>query len=196
MTKSICALVHKPASSREAFQRYYEENHAPLAVRFFPFSGYVRNHLVDPGSFAWDTISEFWAHDISQAAALMDGPVGETMRTDEARFMDQSRVAPAGAEETVLSSGEPADSQGRRTVLLVEHEDGERPSLEEYAFSIAAQYPGVRLDRVASWAEPAFPAQSVIWIPGWVDVSPPQRFTSRVLKARRVETPMEDLLGA
>lgn len=195
MSKSICALVHKPGSTREAFQNYYEESHAPLAVGLFPFAAYVRNHLVDPGSFGWDTISEFWAEDIGQAAALMDGPIGDTMRADEARFMDRSRIAPAGAEEMILSSGDRTDEEGRRTALLVTHEEGQTPVVEDYARSIAAHHAGVSMDRLNSWASQPFPANTVIWVPGWGDMpTAPDTIAVLALQALRVETPQSQLL--
>jgi len=199
MNKSICALVHRPGSTREAFQRYYEENHVPLAIGLFPFSAYVRNHLVDPGEFGWDTISEFWADDIARAAALMDGPVGDTMRADEARFMDQSRIAPGSADETILSQGARADAEGRRTALLVAADDaqGDVTSIARaWAASLAADRAGVSLDIVTAWQTPAFPAAAVIWLPGW-DEPPaaPAGLSVRGLRARRIETPTSALLS-
>ena len=47
-----------------------------------PFAKYVRNHLIDHDGLWYDTISEFWADDIEQAANLMNGPVGEILRED------------------------------------------------------------------------------------------------------------------
>jgi len=198
MRKSICALVHKPGSTREQFQRYYEDNHAPLAVGLFPFTRYVRNHLVDPGDFGWDTISEFWADDISHAASLMQGPVGDTMRADEARFMDRSRIAPGGAEEEILSAGDPADPLGRRTCLLIEADPGSDPyfAAHRLAGNLARDHAGVSIDIIAAWQDPAFPAAAVVWLAGWPTVNPVSfGLHIRVLRAMRVETPRSALLA-
>jgi len=199
MNKSLCALVHKPGSTREAFQRYYEDNHAPLAIGLFPFSGYVRNHLIDPGAFGWDTISEFWSGDIAEAASLMDGPIGETMRADEAKFMDRSRIAPGGAEELVLSTGAHADGDGRRTCLLLHDTTGSeqfRHAATQWASALAEEHAGVSIDFVTSWQQPSFPAAAVIWLPGWdTKIDIPPQLVITVLKARMVETPAAKLLS-
>lgn len=200
MSKSICALVHKPGSTREAFQAYYESSHAPLGASLFPFSAYARNHLVDPGDFSWDTISEFWSDDIAAAAALMGGPIGETMRADEAKFMDQSRIAPGGAAEEVLSPGAKADDQGRRSAVLLTAAPGAADwaaVARAWAAALAQQHAGVSIDFVTAWQQPAFPADAVVWLPGWGEVPPcPAEMTARVLRAQRYETAAVDLLGA
>jgi len=200
MSKSICALVHKAGSTREAFQRYYEANHAPLAIGLFPFSGYVRNHVVEGGDFGWDTISEFWSADIAKAAALMEGPIGETMRADEERFMDRSRIAPGGAEEVVIAPGPRAAADGRRTAVLVAG-NGDKPAPRQavlaLARALAAGRGGVSVDFVTAWQEPAFPAEAVIWVPGGLDDLPaPAGIALRPLRVRCAETPPADLLGA
>jgi len=199
MTKSICALVHKAGSSREAFQRYYEDNHAPLAIGLFPFSGYARNHLTDAADFEWDTISEFWAEDIGQAAALMAGPIGETMRADEERFMDRARIAAAGVEEIILSGGERADLTGKRTALLVNWVEGDgdaRMTTLALAGALAREHMGVSVDFTVSWGTPAFPATALIWMPGWhAAIDGPTGLSLRTLRMVRAETPPSSLLG-
>lgn len=200
MSKSICALVRKPGSTREAFQHYYEHNHAPLAITLFPFSGYVRNHLIDGGDFGWDTISEFWSADIAGVAALMEGPIGETMRADEDRFMDRSRIAPGGAEEVVISPGPRADAQGLRTAILVTGCGGEpaaRTTVLAFAQTLAGSRSGVSVDFVTPWQQPAFPAEAVVWMPGLMATPPGHSgLTLRALAARRQESPPGALLGA
>ncbi|WP_156839583.1 EthD domain-containing protein [Novosphingobium aquimarinum] len=199
MTKSICALVHRPDSDREAFQRYYEERHAPLGVRHFPFTRYVRNHLLDAPDIGFDTISEFWADDIAATAALMDGPVGEIMRADEERFMDRSRIAPGGSDEHVLSAGALADAHEERYAVLIRYgaEDSMdmRDKVLGWASEMAERTSGVSVDFVQSWQTPAFPADAVLWTPDLSGNVPDQLAQSQVVRVRRVEAPAHTLLG-
>ena len=200
MSKSICALVHRPGTTREEFQAYYESNHAPLAVGLFPFTAYVRNHLVDPGDFGWDTISEFWSTDIAATAALMEGPIGDTMRADEEKFMDRSRIAPGGAEEVMISPGEPADRDGRRTALLLSHTDERedfRGEAIRFAERLGARHAGVSADFVTPWQHPAFPAAAVVWVAGWPDLMLGEApMPIGAYRARRIETPPSQLRSA
>jgi len=195
MSKSICALAHKPGTGRAAFQAYYEDSHAPLAVGLFPFTGYVRNHVIAAdGPFGWDTVSEFWSADIEKAAALMEGPVGAIMRADEERFMDRTRIAPASAREVVFSPGAPADDEGLRTALLVR---GEESVVLAWGRRLAERSAGVSADFAASWREPPFPADAVIWVPGHPDIAPPPAgLDVLTLKVRRCATPEEDFAKA
>ncbi len=198
MMKSICALSHRPDSDRAAFQRYYEENHAPLAIKHFPFARYVRNHVID-GDVGFDTISEFWATDIPATAALMEGAVGDLLRADEEKFMDRSVIAPAGAEEHILSEGRLTDAAGERYATLFRRSEDEegafRDDLLGWARSIGQRMPGVSIDFATSWRAPAFPAYAALWTPA-TPVDVPNRF-GRVahVRVRRHETPVEQLLG-
>jgi uncharacterized protein (TIGR02118 family) len=201
MMKSICALTRRADLSRAEFQRYYEEQHAPLGASHFPFRRYARNHTVDHPDIGFDTISEFWAEDIPALAALMDGPVGEIMRADERKFMDQSRIASATADEHVLSAGAPAGPDGLRCAVLVDWSEADEAAawgaVLDWAKGIAAGTPGVSLDFTRSWGEPAFPARAVLWLPSSAALTtPPPIVSTRVLQVRRAETPAEALLAA
>lgn len=196
MMKSVCALRHKPGSDRAAFQRYYEANHAPLGVQHFPFTRYVRNHLIDGEDLGVDTISEFWAEDIVATAALMDGPVGDILRADEERFMDRPAIAAAGADEHVLSAGAPG---AERFVTLIAGGAGDPASFGaavlEWAHGIAAETPAVSLDLVTPWGAPAFPAAALLWSNAPPADAPASLQPARTLRVHRVETPADTLLG-
>ena len=190
--KSICALARRPDVSRQAFQAYYENHHAPLAVKHFPFARYARNHLLDCPDIGFDTLSEFWAVDIVKLAGLMNGPIGDILRADERKFMDQSRSAPASAEEHVLS---PGAGDGERCALLLDW-SGDADLVLPWAREVAERSPGVSLDFATSWQEPAFPARAVLWAPDREAAGDlPGAVTARALKVRHIETPREQLVA-
>lgn len=60
--KVITLIPRKPGTTRAAFKDYYENNHAPLGTRYFPFDKYVRNHLVasHPEDLGFDVLMELW----------------------------------------------------------------------------------------------------------------------------------------
>ena len=103
--KTIALMPRRPDTSRAAFREHYETRHVPLALRYFRFAKYVRNHLVDPRTdgVGFDTISEFWHNDLSEAMRLMGSEVGDIMRAHAPRFTDQPRIRPATSEEILLS---------------------------------------------------------------------------------------------
>lgn len=195
MTKSVCALSRRADLSRDAFQAYYEQSHAPLAIRHFPFTRYVRNHLLDTPNIGFDTISEFWADDIAACAALMGGPVGEIMRVDEERFMDRVKVAPAGAEEHVLAKGNATDACGGRYATLIV--GGSSEALLDAAQAAVGSSQGVSLDLLQSWSAMAFPADAILWSPSPLRLRPPHgaRIVA-TLRVRRDETSPSLLRGS
>ncbi len=193
MMKSICVLARREDLTREAFHDYYETRHAPLGIEHFPFDGYVRNHLLGDPDIGFDTISEFWARDIVALAGLMEGPVGDILRADERRFMDQSRVAPAGVEEHVLS---PGVTDGERYAILLSGEI-DSAALLQWAGSIARQVPGISLDFTTSWTDRAFPANAVLWTPDAAAVDRiPRGLDARTLRVKRVSTSAATLAAA
>lgn len=107
--KSVCLLTRRDGTTREAFRDYYETSHSRLGSRHFPFAKYLRNHLVEASQpVDFDVVSEFYFDDDAAIGGLMDGPVGEILRADERKFMEQSLIRSAAVEERVLA-GPPRD---------------------------------------------------------------------------------------
>ncbi len=197
--KSICALVHREGLDRRHFQDHYENSHAPLAIRHFPFTRYVRNHLLDAQDIGYDTISEFWAEDINATAALMDGPVGDIMRADEERFMNRARTAPAAADEHVLSAGEPSIADGTRVAAFINWRgadaDGRKAAMA-WGVECASVMEGITLDFTTSWREPPFPSRAILWMPQRCGSAPKNALQVRFVHVKRIETPASELSGA
>ena len=123
--KSVCLLSRKPGTTREAFREYYENRHAPLGSRYFPFAKYVRNHLLasdEPVDF--DVITEFFFDDSTDVAGVHSGRVREILDADERAFMDQRLIRPASAEELILvgPARDVTPAGRRRQILLLERQ--------------------------------------------------------------------------
>ncbi len=111
MFKSISLIKRKPGMSLEDFKRYYEEVHAPAALKRFPIRRYVRNYVVVPPGAPepdFDCITEFWydnKEDAMRAAKVWKSQGG---LGDEASFMDVGKVVSFQVEEGI---SKPTDSR-------------------------------------------------------------------------------------
>jgi uncharacterized protein (TIGR02118 family) len=104
VVKFMVLMKRKPGLSREEFKKYYEEVHAPAALKRFPIKKYVRNYVVvppgapDPG---FDCVTEFWYDNMEDAISTAriwkhQGGLG-----DEATFIDTSGEVSFQVEEGV-----------------------------------------------------------------------------------------------
>lgn len=201
--KSVSAQTWRPDLTRDEFHRHYEEEHVPLAVRYLPFGGYVRNHVIGSPDIWFATITEFWANDLADLGKALQGEAGPIMAADEEKFMVRDKIAGGLAEEHLLSDGEPANASGERSVVLVRWngvEPGEAVgALGTWARKIAAGQKGVSLDLVESsfYTDIAFPADALLWLPDFdAAPPPPPELGITPLRVRRFETPKAALLGA
>lgn len=212
MMKSIGLLPRRPDLSRAAFHDYYETRHAPLAIRHFPFAKYVRNHLLGDEAIGFDTISEFWARDISRLTGLMSTGVGEIMREDERRFMDQPRICSAATEERHLSGPPRVVEVGSviKEVALLSIAEGVDRQLfaaaaAEWGRTIAAEagylIDRMTLDLVQPWPGRPFPYDALLWAwlpdgrPALADKAAPAGITVRATaRCESKETLPEALL--
>jgi len=107
MIKAISFITRKPGLSREEFARHYEEVHAPLAMKHFPFKRYVRNYVTgdpDADDRGFDCITEVWFETMEDCQAAAEFSMSEdytVISEDEEKFMDRSRIVAFLVDEKV-----------------------------------------------------------------------------------------------
>ena len=102
MVKAIALLKRKPGLSPEEFRKHYEEIHAPLAKKLFPFMRkYVRRYVIAaPFSPAdtepkFDCITEEWLDDTEAFKRMLDiymSEAGRPIREDEKELFDMTKM--------------------------------------------------------------------------------------------------------
>lgn len=124
MIKLVYCLKRIPALSREEFQKYWRENHAPLVKERAETLGikrYVQLHTIDSGfdaalrgsrgseEEAYDGVAELWwesTESMASSAASEEGrKASRELLEDEAKFIDFSRSVIFVAEEKVVVGG-------------------------------------------------------------------------------------------
>ena len=89
--KSIILVNRRDGLTREQFRGHYEQIHVPLALEWFGFAKYVRNHVVSEGA-SFDCLAEFWPHDPAQVGRAAQAAV-DIFAEDDALFMRPERRA-------------------------------------------------------------------------------------------------------
>ena len=177
--KSVCLLSHRPGSTRQAFRDYYENNHSRLGSRYFPFSKYVRNHVLSSASEVdFDVLTEFFFDDGVDVAGVHSGRIREILDEDERQFMEQRLIRPASAEELLLSGGprDIAPEGTRRQLLLLSYSGdaaGFHDAVNSWGMELAAMggaLPRVSVDYTQAHAasgDGRFPFDAVLslWLP-------------------------------
>ena len=104
MPKLIALISKQPQISREAFQEYYEENHAPLIRRLLPMiDRYTRSYLpaesdtpARAGQADFDVLTELWFANAADLASfwkrIREPEVAAAIRADEAHFLISDRT--------------------------------------------------------------------------------------------------------
>jgi uncharacterized protein (TIGR02118 family) len=94
MIKSISLAYRKTGLTREEYNKYWLEQHGPLAARMFPgLRKYVQNHFIDiPGrEVQGDGIVEMWWDDVEafeNSMKFMNTPEGRPLALDGAKFAE------------------------------------------------------------------------------------------------------------
>ena len=120
MIKLVYCLRRLPELSREEFQRYWRENHAPLVKKHsqtLRIRRYAQVHTSDdpmnealratrPGPDPYDGVAELWWESVDEFAAATASPegrkAGEELLEDERRFIDMERSALWVAQEHAI----------------------------------------------------------------------------------------------
>ena len=165
--KALALMPRRPDLTRAQFRDYYETRHTPLALRYFRFHKYVRNHLMTAPDIGFDCISEFWPRDLAKTYALMQGKVGERMREDERQFADQPRIVSSPCTEIHLAGApRPDDATGVVKLALLMRTTLDAAALigalEAWAREQAAPSQTVTLDSLVDTPHPAFPCDAII----------------------------------
>jgi uncharacterized protein (TIGR02118 family) len=127
MIKNLGLIPRRADLARRAFREYYEQRHAPLALKHLRwFRRYVRNHVVaaTPVDPAFDALSEFWyddAADLETVIAFLTSTAGLVLRDDEAQFMNRAGIRIVRTEESLLFGPARGTEQGvvKKQALLV-----------------------------------------------------------------------------
>ena len=94
MIKSIALAHRKTGLTRDEYNKYWKEQHAPLAAKLIPgVRKYVQNHFVDiPGmDYAGDGIVEMWYDDINsfnRAMEFIHSDAGKELVADGTKFAE------------------------------------------------------------------------------------------------------------
>ncbi len=102
MIKAMSFIKKKQGLSREEFIKHYEEEHAPLAMRHFPFKKYTRNYLIGMDELDFDCITEVWFETMEDCQAAAEFSVSEAYKVisdDEEKFMDRDSIVAFLVEE-------------------------------------------------------------------------------------------------
>ena len=169
--KALAFMPRRADLTRAAFRDYYETRHAPLALRYFEFVRYVRNHVVDGSDVGFDCLSEFWPRSVEATAALMRTAVGDRMRADERELADQPRLVSSGCEEILLAGAPRAENEtgAQKLALLLRTQvagDALERTLRAWIERLRVAPVRGTVDRVfGGWPSPA-PCDAILWLHG------------------------------
>jgi hypothetical protein len=186
--KSITLITRRPDLTRAQFRRYYEDCHAPLGARYFPFEKYVRNHVVSsrPEDAGFDCLMECWL-DRDLAMKTLTGAIDDLFAEDEARFMVTRGIGIGVIEHLIFGPERGVDPRGTSKIALFVANAGSQERAEFLALlgawgrSLATEHAAIRatIDEVMpGHLSAAFTADAVLtlWMADGatlVDPAPP-----------------------
>lgn len=119
MIKLMFCLRRLPTMSRDAFQDYWRNVHAPLVLRHAGLLGiqrYVQCHTMDDALFAqlaagrgahpaFDGVAEIWRSDVTPAPTPEWRQASQQLKDDERRFIDLAASPIFFTQENLVIDG-------------------------------------------------------------------------------------------
>ena len=115
MVKVVVLLTRQEGMSREAFARYWREQHLPLVAKLPGMRRLIANYVLpDPNGSPppHDGVAEDWFDDLTAMGVAFESPEGQVVFADAATFLDMSQlqILVVEEEEIPLPVGAPAAS--------------------------------------------------------------------------------------
>ena len=100
MIARLAILYRRPDLTREEFQAYWKDTHAPLARDIPGLRRYVQHHVlavvarddVPVGGEEPDGLAELWFDSMDAASEAMASEIAERANTDCAKFIGRART--------------------------------------------------------------------------------------------------------
>jgi uncharacterized protein (TIGR02118 family) len=106
MVKLVYCISKRSDLTDAEFFRYWENVHGPIGARIPRLRKLVQSHrLIVPGDRRrpdYDGVAELWFDDMEDLLAARQSPEWKAATTDEANFIDHSKVAYFVSEERII----------------------------------------------------------------------------------------------
>ncbi len=164
--KTVSLIGRRGDLDQVAFRNYYEESHAPLAIKHLPFRRYVRNHVTRRTADLprFDVLPEFEFEDLQAIQKILASRTGEIIRADEAQFMGSVRFSAATETIDVVN----ATAGVHRTTIFLQRlsagrdDAAERSDVLDWARTFTADSTRATIERISPFAGAAFPADYLV----------------------------------
>ena len=172
--KTISLITRRSDTTRAAFRDYYESQHCALAMRYFPYQLYTRNHLNGSSEPGFDCISEFRMTDEFRASAgnVMASESRARLLADELEFMQPAQIRVAAVEEVVFLADTAAASSSsqQRYALLFCDPQPNQDYLRRMQARLRLLVEGIdglvhaSVDVIKPQSESRFPFDAILWL--------------------------------
>jgi uncharacterized protein (TIGR02118 family) len=98
MTKVLVMLHKQDGQSWDDFQRYWQEEHGPIAARIPGLRRYIQNHATDRGNVPY-AVAELYFDSPEALQAAVASPEGQAALADLGNFVDGEKTGMAVVDE-------------------------------------------------------------------------------------------------